>query len=73
MARLRLPPTYPILYACVSKLCISDTLLPVGYPHSVAPEYMHYQLWDTLQVLCDDLRGAVTAQAALLAIGAGGS
>ena len=30
---------------------------------------MHYQLWDTLQVACAELRGAVTAQAALVAIG----
>ena len=32
---------------------------------------MRYQLWDTLQVLCANLRGAVTTQAGLLAIGVG--
>jgi len=26
------------------------TVLPKGYPVSVADEYMQYQLWDTLQV-----------------------
>ena len=26
------------------------SLVPLGFPDSVAPEYMRYQLWDTLQV-----------------------
>lgn len=48
-------------------------VLPGGFPDSVAPEYVGYQVWDTLQVLCSDLRGAVTTQASLLAIGVGAS
>ena len=54
-----------------SRRTLAQLLLPTGYPHSVAPEYMHYQLWDTLQVMCADLRGAITQQAGLLAIGVG--
>ena len=47
------------------------SVLPRGFPEAVAPEYIEYQVWDTLQVLCADLRGAVTTQATLIAIGVG--
>jgi len=48
-----------------------SALVPAGYPNTVADEYMHYQLWDTLQVACAQLRDIVTHQYILLSIGVG--
>lgn len=28
---------------------VRGLFVPLGYPDSVAPEYAHYQLWDTIQ------------------------
>lgn len=36
---------------------IQHSFLPVGYPASVRPEYMTYQIYDSLQALCSYLRG----------------
>lgn len=46
-------------------------LLPVNYPHSVRPEYLQYQLHDTLQALCSYLRGVLSTRAVLQGIGVG--
>ena len=46
-------------------------LLPRGFPDSVAPEYMHYQLWDTLQVMMADLRSILISNAGLIGQGVG--
>lgn len=46
-------------------------LVPKGFPETVAPEYMQYQLWDTLQVMTGDLRGIILSQAGLIAVGVG--
>jgi len=54
-----------------ARVFFSSVLLPCGHPASCAPEYLHYQAWDTLQVLCNDLRSAVTTQALLVAVGVG--
>lgn len=46
-----------------------DLFLPVGYPQSVRPEYMTYQIYDSLQGLCSYLRGVVSTSALLTAAG----
>lgn len=46
-------------------------LLPRGFPDSVAPEYMKYQLWDTLQVMMADLRSIIISRAGLVGQGVG--
>lgn len=38
-------------------------LLPNGYPDSVCPEYVMFQLWDTLQEACGYFRGILASQA----------
>ncbi|KAM4637236.1 RUS family member 1 [Amazona ochrocephala] len=46
-------------------------LLPQGYPHSVSPDYLQYQCWDSVQALCSSLAGALSARAVLEAMGVG--
>ena len=48
---------------------LSSILLPIGYPQSVASEYMEYQLYDTIQELCGYLKGIVMNQASLTGLG----
>eukprot|EP01052_Picozoa_sp_SAG31_P010460 SAG31_NODE_573_length_13971_cov_5.931949_12_plen_536_part_00 len=55
------------------KAGLFGALLPQGYPDTVAPEYMRYQLWDTLQVMTNDLRGIIISQASLIGRGVGDS
>ena len=50
---------------------VKDMFLPLGYPHSVTKEYMHYQICDSLQGLCSYLRGVVSTSAVLTAAGVG--
>ncbi len=48
-----------------------ELFLPLGYPHSVDPSYLPYQLYDGLQGLCSYWRGVVATQAVLTAAGVG--
>jgi len=45
--------------------------LPVGYPHSVRPEYLRYQQWNVVQDLSTYLRGILATQAILEGVGVG--
>ena len=47
------------------------TVLPVGYPQSVAPEYVKFQLYDTLQEASGYFRGLLSTQAYLTGLGVG--
>ena len=60
------------LLAAPRQICF-DLFLPVGYPQSVRPEYMCYQIYDSLQGLCSYLRGVVSTSALLTAAGVGNS
>merc|ERR1711939_371541 len=53
------------------KSTLYGCLLPKGYPDTVAPEYMEYQLWDALQVMMADLRSIIIQQAGLIGLGVG--
>ena len=50
---------------------IKSILLPIGYPDSVATEYMQFQFWDTLQELLGYLKSLITSHANLTSIGVG--
>lgn len=64
-------PLLQLLGSPISKLAgvARETFLPVGYPGSVADEYITYQLWDTVQAMCSYLRGVLCTQALLEGIG----
>jgi hypothetical protein len=49
----------------------ASLVLPLGYPHSVDPSYLPYQLYDALQGLCSYWRGVVATRAVLEAAGVG--
>jgi hypothetical protein len=48
-----------------------ETFLPAGYPNSVRPEYLEYQMWDSLQGISSYLRGVLTTKALLVGAGVG--
>lgn len=58
------------LFTVPRQIC-RDLFLPVGYPQSVRPEYLSYQIYDSLQGLCSYLRGVVSTSALLTAAGVG--
>ena len=39
------------------KLPLKTLFLPEDYPHSVTPDYLNFQIWDSIQALCSYLRG----------------
>ncbi|GLI67372.1 hypothetical protein VaNZ11_011551 [Volvox africanus] len=45
--------------------------LPEGYPESVSPDYLSFQMWDTIQALSSYVRGVLTSQAILKGVGVG--
>jgi len=48
-----------------------DLFLPLGYPQSVGPSYLSYQIYDSVQGICSYLRGVVSTSAILTAAGVG--
>nr|XP_045603680.1 RUS family member 1-like [Procambarus clarkii]XP_045603681.1 RUS family member 1-like [Procambarus clarkii] len=50
---------------------LQDVFLPQGYPKSVSPDYLHYQMWDTAQAYCSSIAGALSLQATLIGLGVG--
>ncbi len=50
---------------------IASAFLPSGYPRSVAPDYLSYQIYDTIQGLSSYVRGMLSTQAMLTGIGVG--
>lgn len=45
--------------------------LPDGFPSSVSPDYLRYQLFDTLQAFCSSLSGQLSTHAVLRGVGVG--
>ncbi|KAF6271296.1 hypothetical protein mRhiFer1_001718 [Rhinolophus ferrumequinum] len=45
--------------------------LPQGFPESVSPDYLPYQLWDSVQAFASSLSGSLATHAVLLGIGVG--
>ena len=50
---------------------LQQTFLPVDFPHSVRPEYLSYQLYDTIQGISSYLRSSLTARSILAGVGVG--
>lgn len=50
---------------------IETTFLPAGYPQSVTPDYLTYQVYDTLQALCSTITGTLATRAVLKGVGVG--
>eukprot|EP00900_Chrysochromulina_parva_P014197 jgi/Chrpa1/22779/Chrysochromulina_OHIO_Genome00013480-RA len=50
---------------------LRSIFLPAGYPHSVRPEYLRFQCFDTLQAACSYLRSILTTSAILRGAGVG--
>ncbi|KAH7702061.1 hypothetical protein AAVH_30793, partial [Aphelenchoides avenae] len=48
-----------------------SVFLPQGYPHSVTPDYLRYQFWDTVQAFASSLTGALSTAAVLKGVGVG--
>nr|XP_042140206.1 RUS family member 1 isoform X2 [Peromyscus maniculatus bairdii] len=46
-------------------------LLPQGFPDSVSPDYLSYQLWDSVQAFASSLSGSLATQAVLQGLGVG--
>ena len=44
---------------------------PEGYPHSVTPDYLGFQMWDSIQALMSYVRGMLCSQAIMTGIGVG--
>ncbi len=53
------------------KSFLQTVFLPVGFPGSVAPEYLRYQQWNVVQDLSTYLRGILATQAILEGVGVG--
>ena len=50
---------------------LRSIFLPAGYPHSVRPDYLRFQCFDTLQAACSYLRSILTTSAILRGAGVG--
>ncbi|XP_059011173.1 RUS family member 1 isoform X2 [Mustela nigripes] len=50
---------------------LSTVFLPQGFPDSVSPDYLPYQLWDSVQAFASSLAGSLATHAVLLGIGVG--
>ncbi|KAM6155882.1 RUS family member 1 [Rhynchocyon petersi] len=50
---------------------LQSVFLPQGFPDSVSPDYLPYQLWDSVQAFASSLSGALATQAVLQGIGVG--
>ena len=47
--------------------------LPSGFPHSVTPDYVPYQIYDSLQAFSSSIAGLLASRAVLQGLGIGGS
>ncbi|KAM6166020.1 RUS family member 1 [Erethizon dorsatum] len=50
---------------------LKAVLLPQGFPDSVSPDYLPYQLWDSVQAFASSLSGALATHAVMLGLGVG--
>uniref|UniRef100_K9J119 Uncharacterized protein n=1 Tax=Desmodus rotundus TaxID=9430 RepID=K9J119_DESRO len=57
--------------ACPPLSGLLAMFLPQGFPDSVSPDYLSYQLWDSVQAFASSLSGSLATHAVLLGIGVG--
>ncbi|XP_043831193.1 RUS family member 1 isoform X1 [Dromiciops gliroides] len=53
------------------RAALTAVFLPHGFPDSVSPDYLAYQLWDTVQAFASSLTGSLATQAVLQGVGVG--
>lgn len=53
------------------KRLLSNVFLPAGYPHSVSPDYLQYQVWNAAQACCSSLANLLASRAVLEGFGVG--
>ncbi|XP_072452935.1 RUS family member 1 isoform X1 [Notamacropus eugenii] len=53
------------------RAALTAVFLPHGFPDSVSPDYLPYQLWDTVQAFASSLTGSLATQAVLQGVGVG--
>ncbi|KAF7292000.1 hypothetical protein MIND_01225700 [Mycena indigotica] len=53
------------------KELLSKVFLPSGYPNSVSPDYLRYQIFNALQAFCSSLAGLLSSRALLEGFGVG--
>ncbi|KAM9100485.1 RUS1 family protein C16orf58 homolog isoform X1 [Sarcophilus harrisii] len=53
------------------RTALTAVFLPHGFPDSVSPDYLPYQLWDTVQAFASSLTGSLATQAVLQGVGVG--
>ncbi|XP_055993694.1 RUS family member 1 [Sorex fumeus] len=52
---------------------LQAVFLPRGFPDSVSPDYLPYQLWDSVQAFASSLCGSLATHAVLVGLGVGNS
>ncbi|XP_015116721.1 RUS1 family protein C16orf58 homolog isoform X2 [Diachasma alloeum] len=52
---------------------IRSVFLPQGFPQSVHPDYVPYQIWDTVQAFASTILGTLTTHSILIGVGVGES
>lgn len=50
---------------------LSDVFLPAGFPATVSPDYLQYQIYNALQAFCSSLAGLIASRAVLQGHGVG--
>ncbi|KAG1733976.1 vitamin B6 photo-protection and homoeostasis-domain-containing protein [Suillus lakei] len=50
---------------------ISAIFLPAGYPNTVTPDYLHYQMYNDVQEFCSSFSGLLASRGALEGFGVG--
>ncbi|KAF7348665.1 hypothetical protein MVEN_01385100 [Mycena venus] len=50
---------------------VAKVFLPAGYPSSVSPDYLRYQVFNALQAFCSSLAGLLSSRALLEGFGVG--
>ncbi|XP_015603270.1 RUS1 family protein C16orf58 homolog isoform X2 [Cephus cinctus] len=54
-------------------LFLKEVFLPQGFPDSVHPDYIPYQIWDTVQAFASTIMGTLTTHAIMQGVGVGES
>ncbi|XP_012277949.1 RUS1 family protein C16orf58 homolog [Orussus abietinus] len=52
---------------------IKEVFLPQGFPDSVHPDYVPYQIWDTVQAFASTIMGTLTTHSIMRGVGVGES
>ncbi|KAH7925037.1 DUF647-domain-containing protein [Leucogyrophana mollusca] len=50
---------------------LANVFLPTGYPATVSPDYLHYQVFNALQAFCSSLAGLIASRGVLEGFGVG--